>query len=68
MASLAWQRGPTEGRIGGLATVKVPEGQAFLDASSTRHFLELNGNPPRENRYALVAEDFSWELLSRVVD
>jgi uncharacterized membrane-anchored protein len=60
LAALAWQRGPTEGRIGGLATIKVPQGQLFLDAPNTRRFLELNGNPPRDNRYALVAEDLSW--------
>jgi uncharacterized membrane-anchored protein len=60
LGALAWQRGPTEGRIGSLATIKVPEGQAFLDASNTRRFLELNGNPPRDNHYTLVAEDFSW--------
>ena len=60
MASLAWQRGPTEGRIGGLATIKVPEGQLFLDSANTRRFLELNDNPPRDNRYALVANDLSW--------
>lgn len=59
-ASLAWQRGPTEGRVGSLATIKVPAGQAFLDAPNTRRFLELNGNPPRDNHYALVAEDLSW--------
>ena len=60
LASLAWQRGPTDGRVGSLATIKVPAGQAFLDAANTRRFLELNGNPPRDNRYALVAEDLSW--------
>jgi uncharacterized membrane-anchored protein len=60
LGSLAWQRGPTEGRIGSLATIKVPEGQAFLDAPNTRRFLELNGNPPRDNHYTLVAEDLSW--------
>src|SRR5436305_1948195 len=49
--ALAWQRGPTEGRVGGLATIKVPEGQTFLDGPNTRRFLELNRNPPRE-RYS----------------
>jgi uncharacterized membrane-anchored protein len=60
LEALAWQRGPTEGRVGSLATIKVPAGQAFLDAANTRRFLELNGNPPRDNRYTLVAEDLSW--------
>lgn len=60
IAALAWQRGPTEGRIGSLATIAVPQGQLFLDAANTRRFLELNGNPPRDNRYTLVANDLSW--------
>jgi uncharacterized membrane-anchored protein len=60
LGALAWQRGPTEGRIAGLATIKVPKGQAFLDAGDTRRFLELNGNPPRDDHYALVSEDLSW--------
>lgn len=60
MQALAWQRGPTEGRIGGIATIKVPEGLAFLDAPDSRRFLELNGNPPRDNRYTLVGPDGAW--------
>src|SRR5713101_2141597 len=58
--ALAWLRGPTEGRVGSLASVKVPEGQAFLDGPNTRRFLELNRNPPRDNHYTLSAQDFSW--------
>src|SRR5262245_44002578 len=56
--SLAWQRGPTEGKLGTIATIKVPEGVAFLDAANTRRFLELNGNPPRDNHYALVTDNW----------
>jgi len=58
--SLGWQRGPTEGRIGSIAALQIREGQVFLDAADTRRFLELNGNPPRDNRYTLAAEDLSW--------
>ena len=57
---LAWQKGPTEAHIGALATLIVPAGQAFLDAPNTRRFLELNGNPPRDNHYTLAAQNFSW--------
>ena len=60
MQALAWQRGPTEGRLGTTATVKVREGQAFLDGPSTRRFLELNQNPPRDNHYTLVGGDEAW--------
>jgi uncharacterized membrane-anchored protein len=58
--ALGWQAGPAEARIGSLATLKVPEGQAFLDGQNTRRFLELNRNPPRDNRYTLAAHDLSW--------
>jgi uncharacterized membrane-anchored protein len=60
MAGLAWQRGPIDGRIGSVAAIKVEEGKAFLDSPNTRHFLELNGNPPRNDRYALVAPQSDW--------
>jgi uncharacterized membrane-anchored protein len=56
--ALAWQRGPTEGRLGSVAVIKVPEGQAFLDGPGTRRFLELTGNPPRDGRYTLAADNW----------
>ena len=60
--SLAWQRGPTEGRIGSMATIQVRAGEAFLDGPNTRRFLELNGNPPRDDHYTLisVSESGHW--------
>lgn len=60
IASLAWQRGPTDAQIGKVATIKVAQGQAFLDGPNTRRFLELNQNPPRDNHYTLVGGDGSW--------
>ena len=60
MRSLAWQHGPTDGRIGTTATIKVEEGQAFLDAPNTRRFLELTRNPPRENHYTLMSGPSGW--------
>ena len=72
LRSLAWQRGPTEGRIGSMATIKVVDGQAFLDASNTRRFLELNQNPPRDNHYTLATNGwfavFSFEDSGYVKD
>jgi uncharacterized membrane-anchored protein len=58
LASLNWQRGPVDAKIGKVATVKVTEGQAFLDAPNTRRFLEINGNPPRDNHFTLLGG--SW--------
>lgn len=60
ISALNWQRGPTEARIGSVAAITVPEAQLFLDASNTRRFLKLTGNPPRDNRYTLAADDLSW--------
>ena len=60
MRSLAWQRGPADAQIGKIATLKLVAGQAFLDGPNTRRFLELNGNPPRDNHYTLVGGDGHW--------
>ena len=59
-AKLAWQKGPTEGRIGDKATITVPEGFVFLDAANTRRFLELNGNPPHDGHYTFASTHGNW--------
>jgi uncharacterized membrane-anchored protein len=59
-AKLAWQKGPTEGRIGDKSTIKVPAGYVFLDARNTSRFLELNGNPPRDGHYMFAPDTFEW--------
>jgi uncharacterized membrane-anchored protein len=41
-----WTAGPTVGRLGSQASVSVPEGVIFLDASATKAFLEQNENIP----------------------
>jgi uncharacterized membrane-anchored protein len=58
--ALPWQHGPAAGSLGAMAILQVPKGQMFLDGPNTRRFLELNRNPPRDNRYTLAAEDFGW--------
>jgi uncharacterized membrane-anchored protein len=60
MQKLAWQRGPTEGRIADKALVKVPEGYVFLDANNTSRFLELTGNPPRAANYLFAPSSLNW--------
>jgi len=57
---LAWQRGPGEGVIAGKATVRIPQGYAFLDDKNTRRFLEIMGNPPRDGHYLFAPADLSW--------
>jgi uncharacterized membrane-anchored protein len=41
-----WQDGPTVGKLGDLAEIKVPVGYRFAGADGTRKFLELTQNPP----------------------
>src|SRR5262249_14414209 len=42
------------------ATLKVADGQAFLDGPNTSRFLELTGNPPRDNHYTILSRDPNW--------
>jgi uncharacterized membrane-anchored protein len=57
---LAWQAGPTEGRIGIKATIKVPKGYVFLAEKDTSRFLQLMGNPPRDGHYLFAPETLDW--------
>lgn len=58
--SLQWQSYPSIGSIGSTARVKLTNDLLFLDASNTRRFLELNGNPPRDKNYTLAPRSFEW--------
>ena len=57
---LDWQHPGAEGRLGQHATIKVPEGFAFLGDAGAKKFLELEGNPPRDNRYILAPTKLNW--------
>lgn len=60
LQKLAWQKGPGEGVIGARAKIAIPQGYAFLDDKGTRRFLELMGNPPRDNHYLIAPADLDW--------
>ena len=60
LQKLAWQKGPGEGVIGAKAKIRIPQGYAFLDDKGTRRFLELMGNPPRDNHYMIAPADLDW--------
>ena len=60
LQKLAWQKGPGEGVIGAKAKMRIPEGYAFLDEKNTRRFLELMGNPPRDNHYMIAPANLDW--------
>jgi len=49
---LDWKLGPTQGSIASVATITVPKGSAFLASAGSRRFLELQGNPGADGRYA----------------
>jgi uncharacterized membrane-anchored protein len=49
-----WQDGPTVGKLGDLAEIKVPEGYRFAGADGTRKFLELTQNPPSGNELGVL--------------
>jgi uncharacterized membrane-anchored protein len=60
LQQLAWQRGPGEGAIGAQAKIRIAQGYAFLDEKSTRRFLELMGNPPRDKHYMIAPANLDW--------
>ncbi|HTP62032.1 MAG TPA: DUF2167 domain-containing protein [Burkholderiales bacterium] len=60
LQKLAWQRGPGSGAIAGKATIQIPQGYAFLDDRNTRRFLELMGNPPRDNHFMIAPANLDW--------
>ncbi len=60
LKKLAWQNGPTQGRIADKAVIEVPQGYVFLNERDTSRFLELNGNPPRDGHYLLAPESVDW--------
>jgi uncharacterized membrane-anchored protein len=49
-----WTPGPVVGRLGHRATINVPEGYFFLDASATKTFLEMNQNIPDGDELGVI--------------
>jgi uncharacterized membrane-anchored protein len=58
--SLRWQSYPSIGSFGSTAQIKLTSDIQFLDPSNTRRFLELNGNPPRDNQYTVAPSSLDW--------
>lgn len=63
LADLAWQRGPSEGLIGGKATIKVPPGYVFLGSADTKKFMEANHNVSSGQEYLLAPDSLQWFSL-----
>jgi uncharacterized membrane-anchored protein len=58
--ALPWQVAPAVGNIGTVARISLTKDLRFLDASSSSKFIELNGNPPRDNNYVLAPRGIDW--------
>jgi uncharacterized membrane-anchored protein len=59
--ALPWQAGPTTGKIGGTATIAVPQGYKFLGPDGARKLNTLMENPsPDVDEYVLVKNDYQW--------
>jgi uncharacterized membrane-anchored protein len=57
---LNWKRASGTGQIAGIARIEITNNLQFLDAQGTRRFLELNGNPPRDDEFTLARRDYRW--------
>ncbi|HUA79242.1 MAG TPA: DUF2167 domain-containing protein [Dyella sp.] len=61
IASLPWQMGPAAVKLGNHATLKVPDGYAFLDAAGTRSLDNILHNPPGDaDEYTLAPKSLAW--------
>jgi len=48
------------GNVGQQGTIGIPKGYGFLGSTDARRFLELQGNPPRDNHYVIAPTNLSW--------
>jgi uncharacterized membrane-anchored protein len=57
---LPWKSFPASGQLGSVAHINLNNTIRFLDAPSTRRFLELTGNPPYDNEYTVASKTLDW--------
>lgn len=65
--ALGWIKAPATAPIAGVAHFKLTNGQMALGASDTSRFLQLNGNPPADNNFAVTAAEFRCSQFSRLI-
>ncbi|HEX4603829.1 MAG TPA: DUF2167 domain-containing protein [Candidatus Angelobacter sp.] len=59
-----WQVGPTTGKMGDIAEIKVPEGYRFTDKVGTQKLLQLTHNLTSGHELgAIVANDADWFMI-----
>ncbi|MCI0354172.1 MAG: DUF2167 domain-containing protein [Acidobacteria bacterium] len=63
-----WQDGPTEGELGEVAKIKIPEGYRFTGKAGTQKFMDLTQNPASGRELGIIVpategnEDF-WFII-----
>jgi uncharacterized membrane-anchored protein len=63
-----WQDGPTEGELGDVATIKVPQGYRFTGKAGTQKFMDMTQNPTNGRELGIIVpvtekdEDF-WFVI-----
>lgn len=68
-APLPWQVGPITVHLSGNATLKVPEGYAFLDAAGTKAYNEIAHNPSDDtDQYTLASSADGWVAFFSYAD
>ena len=75
LAELDWKFGPTTAKVGSVASQRVEDGYAFLEAPEVRKFDELIQEPYLESEVAVIAPDdlswfavYSWDPIGYVKD
>lgn len=58
--NLPWVVFPSVGNVGTVARINLTNDLRFLDDVNTRRFLELNGNPPRNDNFILAPGSLTW--------
>ncbi|NUP95241.1 MAG: DUF2167 domain-containing protein [Planctomycetaceae bacterium] len=68
-ASIRWQVGPTEGKLGSRGKIQVPEGLVFANKPDTQKLMEMMQNPISNDELGLVgAPDLSWFVVFEFED
>ncbi|WP_395708489.1 DUF2167 domain-containing protein [Reyranella sp.] len=60
ISALPWQKAPATCNIGTVARISLTGNLRCLDSASSSKFVELNGNPPRQNTYVLAPWPLAW--------
>ena len=60
VSKLDWQIGPTTGMIGDKATIRVPEGYAFLGNADTKKLMVMMENIPSDNEHVFAPSHLEW--------